>query len=318
MWFTCLSITGALIAVLLVIVIGLRMRFSMQEKELRGAIVAYAAGRGGSAVFEPDGQHFMVKGPRGEGRMGMTSLRVMCRPGEQQRWEFSIGLALKRYIPDATDDAFAEAARQRLVKLAPTVEAMTEEELRSHLRVKISRTQSDAAGLATCARALGDSFEARVVLQDIDLNGIPEKDRARLPDTHDALFERALTQTLGEPVPKLGAGEANSLAWLCSPEAIFGNAPHLIVASGKRLVWTPVAPDDVEPRLAALCRASSEKGVAQNVLFAWDGAVLSGETIMVHTIMGPNTPDYTLRVPTSFHAEMGIHASSAGTFGVRR
>ena len=47
-------------------------------------------------------------------------------------------------------------------------------------------------------------------------------------------------------------------------------------------------------------------------------SALGAETIAVHTILGPTTPDFTLRVPPAFHATLGIHPASDGTFGVKR
>jgi hypothetical protein len=116
----------------------------------------------------------------------------------------------------------------------------------------------------------------------------------------------------------VGAGRADSWLWVLRPEAIFGRTPHLFVVSGRELVWMPVTPGDVEKRLLALCRATGEDGPAKYVLWSWDGSSLGAETIVVHTILGPTTPDFTLRVPEAFHATLGIHPASDGSFGVKR
>ena len=83
-------------------------------------------------------------------------------------------------------------------------------------------------------------------------------------------------------------------------------------------MWTPVAPGDVERRLVDLCNRSSQRGLMKNVLWAWDGAKLTECKMIVHTILGPTTPDYTLTLPSSFHATLGIHPAPDGSFGVRR
>jgi len=289
-----------------------------RDRALRDAVSAYAEARGGSVVFDLDGHAFTVEGPRGKGRQSMAEIQAMCGFQDPSKWESSIGFSLRRYIPDAIDDVFAAEDQERLSELGPVVAALTEDELRGRLRIHLYNDRSDAKGLATCAIQVGSSMQARVALDGVDLSGIPEADRVRLPESDEALFELALEQTLPNSAPGVDRGEADNVIWLCRPEALFGDAPHLIVASGERLVWTPVEPGDVEARLAALCGASAEQGAMRYQLFAWDGAVLTSETILSHSIRGPETPDYTLSAPPSFYDLLGIVPSTSGTFGVRR
>ena len=314
----CLGAFALVLGGLVLLVVVLRLQAGAQRRALREAIVTYAAGRGGSAIFDADGKGFRVEGPRGAGHMSMTALEIMCRADNRATWDTSIGFSLRQYIPDAMDDALAASAAKRLAKLEPLVRAMSEDELRERLRVVIHSDRTGDAGLATCARPVGSRHEARVVLDGIDLSGLPHEDRQRLSESDEELFELGLAQTLPGDAPSDDAREAAGLAWLCRAAAIFGDAPHLIVASDQRLSWTAVEPGGVEARLVSLCRASSESGPLKNVLFAWDGSTLSSQTIVVHSIIGPNTPDYTLRVPPSFHGALGIQPGPDGSFGVRR
>lgn len=285
---------------------------------VRDAVRAYVEKRGGTFALDPDGIGFRVKGPLGEGHERGTALDIMCKPGDEARWETSIGFTLRKYLPDAFDEQFAKDAQKRLAELGPKVAALSEDELRARLRVCIESTRAPSEGLATCAAPLAGRYEVRVVLEGFDLEGLPKAARARLSETDAELRERALAASLPETPPARESGAASSQLWLCRPEAVFGKEPHLIVGEGEGLAWTPVEPGDVEARLVALCNRSLERGPMKGALWAWDGEKLSVETIVVHTIMGPTTPDYTLRVPASFHATLGIHPAADGTFGVHR
>jgi len=286
---------------------------------VREAVRAYVEKRGAVFELEANGSSFRVKGPLGEGIEPGAALDIMCRPGEEARWEALIGFALRGYIPDAFDEQFARAAAQRLEELAPRIAALDDDELRARLRVEIVPKRLPSEGLATCAVPLAGAYEARVVLDGFPLDGLPKAARVRLSDETDAqLYAHALAATLPDPAPSASEGEADTYLWLLRPDAIFGRVPHLAVISGGRLLWTPVARDEVEQRLVSLCQAAGQDGLAKNVLWAWDGEKLSAEGIVVHTILGPNTPDFTLRVPSSFHETLGIHPASDGTFGVRR
>lgn len=318
--WVCLGAGVGVVVLFFGMIAWMRISQSLYRARLSAAVRRYVEGRGGVFTPDPDPTRgFTVKGPRGEGHERWDLLQIMCKPGQEGRWETSIGFTLRKYLPDVFDDKLAEAAAKRLAELAPKVAALSEDELRARLRVDIVSNRSSSDGLATCARALAGRHEARVVLEGFDLEGLPKAARVRLSDESDAqLYERALAQTLTEPAPAPSEGRAASHLWLLRPAAIFGDEPHLVVISGGALRWTPVVPGDVEQRLLELCRAAGEDGLGKYVLWSWDGASLGAEPIVVHTIQGPSTPDYTLRVPASFHPTLGVHAAADGTFGVRR
>lgn len=317
-WLVCVGAFVGLVSALAGWVVWIRWSHQRHRAALRQAIVGYAAKRGGLVEMDADGNGFHVRGPLGSGRERMTGLDVMCKPGEEARWETSIGFVLRKYIPDAFDEAFAKAAREQLEKLGPEIARLSDDELRARLRVRIVHARTSSEGLATCAVPIGEGYEARVVLDGYDLDGLPRGARARLPGGDRELFAQALDATLPSAPPAPEPGTADTLVWLARPEAIFGSAPHLIAAVGETLAWTAVIPGDVEPRLLDLCDRSGERGPMKNVLWAWDGAKLTRCPLIVHTIIGPTTPDYTLTVPASFHAPLGIHPAADGTFGIRR
>jgi len=177
--------------------------------------------------------------------------------------------------------------------------------------------RSPAEGLVTCACALGTRFEARVVLDGFDLQGIPAQARARLPEGDEALYSRALTATLGE-APAAEAGAVEDHAWLCRVEQIFGQRPFLIVSEGAALAWVPAERGTSEKALAALASRSLKDGPMKGVMFAWDGATLSEVSVLHHTIIGPDTPDYTLQLPATIVRALGVAAGPDGRIGVRR
>lgn len=317
-WVVCLGSALALVAAFVGWVAWMRGSQSRHRARVREAVRAYVEKRGGTFTLDPDGIGFRVKGPLGEGHERGAALDIMCPPGDEARWETSIGFSLRRYLPDAFDEQVAKAAQKRLTELGPKIAALSEDQLRARLRLSIESTRAPTEGLATCAAPLAGGYEMRVVLDGFDLEGLPKAARARLSETDAELRERALAASLPKSPPAREAGAARSQLWLCRPEAIFGTEPHLIVGEREGLAWIPVEPGDVEARLVALCNRSLETGPMKGSLWAWDGTKLSVETIVVHTIMGPTTPDYTLRVPASFHETLGIHPASDGTFGVRR
>ncbi len=317
-WVICLGSALALIAAFVGWVAWMRGSQGRHRARVREAVRAYVEKRGARFTLDPDGIGFRVKGPLGEGHERGAALDIMCKPGDEARWETSIGFSLRKYIPDAFDEQFAKAAEKRLRELGPKIAALSEDELRARLRVSIASSRAPAEGLATCAAPLAGRYEMRVVLDGFDLEGLPKAARARLSESDAELREHALAASLPASPPAREARAASSQLWLCRAEAIFGSEPHLIVGEGEGLAWMRVEPGDVEARLIALCRRSLETGPMKGSLWAWDGTKLSVETIVVHTIMGPTTPDYTLRVPASFHATLGIHPAADGTFGVRR
>jgi hypothetical protein len=318
-WLICLGSVLGLLALFAGWVVWMRGSQGRHRARVRAAVVAYAEKRGGRIELDPDGIGFHVKGPLGAGHERGTALDIMCKPGDEAGWETSIGFVLRKYIPDAFDEQFAAQAKKKLAELAPEVARLSTDELRARLRVRIVSARAPSDGLATCARPLAGRYEGRVVLDGIALDGLPKEARVRLSDETDAqLYARALEATLPGPAPSVDAGRAESALWLLRPEAIFGPVPHLAVLSGGTLVWTPVEPGDVERRLVALCQAAGADGLGKYVLWSWDGSKLGAETIVVHTVMGPTTPDFTLKVPAAFHETLGIHPAPDGTFGVRR
>jgi hypothetical protein len=317
-WMICFGVGAGLVVAFFAWVAWMRGSQGRHRARVRAAVRAYVEKRGGTFTLEPDGIAFRVKGPLGAGRETGTALDVMCQSGDEAKWETSIGFVMRKYIPDAFDERFAADAKKRLETLGPSVAALSDEELRARLRVKIVGTRTPKDGLATCATPLAGRFESRVVVDGVDLDGIPQPVRVRLSETDAQLHALALAATLPAEVPDASAGRASTWLWVLRPEAIFGRTPHLFVVSGRELVWMPVTPGEVETRLLSLCRAAGQDGPAKYVLWSWDGSAVGAETIVVHTILGPTTPDFTLRVPPAFHATLGIHPASDGTFGVKR
>ena len=153
-----------------------------------------------------------------------------------------------------------------------------------------------------------------------DLEGVPTEARARLSQSDEALMQQAMSQTVkGVPSPAEGAVKGpNAHVWLSRMADIFGTQPHVIVAKGDALRWTPATPEQSEERLIAMARAAQETSRMKGVMWAWDGQQLHESSIMNHTVMGPTTPDYTLTLPIAMHPLLGVQASSDGTFGVKR
>lgn len=291
---------------------------SRHDLALKAAVQAYAAKRGASVTF--DGLTMMVKGPRGEGKSTIRALKVMCPLGDEARWEPTIGFTLREFIPDAMDERMAQLAADALAKIAPQIAALSEEDLRAKLRVSVLPIHAPAEGLVTCMRPLTKRFGLRLVLDGFDVDGVPNEARARLSESDEALMAQAMSQTVSSP-PSAADGAVkgpNAHVWLSRMADIFGTQPHVIVAEGEGLRWTPATPEQSEERLLALARAAQDTGRMKGVMWAWDGQQLHESTIMNHTIMGPNTPDYTLTLPLAMHPLMGVQASSDGTFGVKR
>lgn len=314
----CAAVAVGLVVIFAAWVAWVRLGMSRHRAAVRHAIRAYAQKRGGSVQFDEAGTRFRVQGRLGEGSESLTVFELTCRPEERAHWESSIGLGLRHYIPDASYERSVAATLARLTREGPAIAALSDDELRARLRVKIVRSLEPRDHLATCARTLSPRFEVRVVLDGFDFVGLPEPARARLPEDDAELRARAIRAMLPAAPPSADAGRAETFLWLLEPERIFGASPFLMVAEGEALVWMPVTPGDVEARLVALCQRSSTLGPLTNSLWAWDGAALSEETIAVHTVQMENTPDFTLKVPTAFHATLGVHPAADGSFGIRR
>ena len=321
----CIGLVLASIAALALWILSMRREAALSQRgesrhdlALKAAVQAYAAKRGASVTF--DGLTMAVKGPRGEGTKMLHTLKVMCPLGDEARWEPTIGFTLREFIPDAMDERMAQLAGDALSKVAPQIAALSEEELRSKLRVSVLPIHAPAEGLVTCARPITKRFGLRLVLDGYDLEGVPNEARARLSESDEALMAQAMSQTVSS-LPSAADGAVkgpNAHVWLSRMADIFGTQPHVIVAEGQGLRWTPATPEQSEERLIALARAAQETGRMKGVMWAWDGQQLHESTIMNHTIMGPNTPDYTLTLPIAMHPLMGVQASSDGTFGVKR
>jgi hypothetical protein len=180
--------------------------------------------------------------------------------------------------------------------------------------VKVGSASTDRVGLATCAHPLSERFEARVVVEGVDLAGLPEADRARLGGTDDEVFEAALELTLPS---KPSGTSCDHHAWLCRPAELFGPQPVLAVGVGEGLVWIPARREALD-ELAALCARASRPGPMKAVMWAWDGkGTLVQSTILVHTISGPDTADYTVDLPHFATAALEVHAPD-GRVDVRR
>lgn len=315
----CGGVLGVLVLGVVGAVVLLRLRQKLYFAKLQRAVTDYAASRGGSVTFE--GDVMVVEGPRGEGRERMTALQIMCKPGDEERWPGTIGFSLRKYIPDAFDDAFAESARKELQEALPGIEALSRTELGAALRLKLCSERAPREGLAVASRPIGDRFEARVVVDGFAIDGIPEQSRARLSGDDSSLFELALAQTLPTEAPAASAGECTTPgahAWLCAPDRIFGLTPHVIVGAGDGLAWAEATPAGAEAALVRLAGESLAKGPMKGTIFGWDGSTLTQGVVVNHTIMGPTTPDFTVRLPAPVLAAMGIVADARGDVGVRR
>lgn len=289
---------------------------SRRVKALHSAIRSYVESRGGQVMFQGDA--IAVTGPLGAGRERLAMIERMCKPGQQGEWETAIGFCLRKYIPDAHHLALAAKTASRLAELGPQIATLPDQQLRSLLRVRIVRSDAIRTGLAICSRAVGDRFEARVVLDGQEFDGLTPEARARLSESDAVLFEVALAASLPDAVPDVATGQCEGHLWLAQPEQIWGHVPHVIVAVGDEgLAWTHAEPKDIEARLVKLARLALERGPMTGLLWAWDGRNLSCSTVVFHSIRGPNTPDYTLSLPPAFHGPLGIRPGPNGTFGVR-
>jgi hypothetical protein len=307
-----LGIVGAL--ALLVVV--LRMQAKAQQRKFQQAVVAYAASKGASVEWLGPNR-IRVKGPRGEGEESTTAMAIMCRAGEEAKWNNSIGFCLRKYIPDAFDEQFARMAKERLAKELPALEALSPGELEPKLRAKIFLRRTDAEGLATCAVAIDESHEARVVLDGVDLAGIPSSVRAKLGDSDERLLARALEASLPQP-PEFSAGSAPGHIWLLQPKALWGDRPAVVVGEGEQLSWLPVDPVPAPASIARLAGRAFATGPLKGCMWLWNGERLAEISVLQHTIIGPTTPDYTLRMNPGTAAVLGLTLDARDSVGVSR
>jgi hypothetical protein len=216
----------------------------------------------------------------------------------------------------------AEHDKRSLAEALPQIEALDPDAVRAALRLRVVRRKPPVAGLVACARALSEGYEARVVLDEFILvAGLPTDTRARLEESDDALFELAQRQTLtGEPVVD---GETrldgpNAVAWLTAPERLFGARRMAIAGAGDDgLTWTEAEPEDAEPRLVAVLRQSTVSNPLGSAMLLWDGSELHEASVLRHTIMGPSTPDYTVKAPEALIAAMGLTTNERGDVELR-
>jgi hypothetical protein len=292
-----------------------RLRVEAQHRAFQAAVVAYARSKGGTVEWLSP-QRIRVKGPLGGGEESTTAMEIMCRASEPAKWSHSIGFCLRKYIPDAFDETFARMAKERLAAELPKLDALAPAELNQRLRVKIFSKRTDAVGLSTAAVAIDERHEARVVLDGVDLAGIPTSVRARLPDSDEQLVARALGATLGAP-PDFDIGAAAGHTWLVQPKALWGGRPAVVVGEGKQLSWLPAQPAPATRALIQLASRSLNDGPLKGCMWLWNGERLASIGVVQHTLIGPTTPDYTLTMQPETAAVLGLTLDARGAVGVR-
>jgi hypothetical protein len=227
----------------------------------------------------------------------------------------------ERQLRDAIDganDLLAKRALEQLAKDSAAIEALSTDELRSRLRARLFTNGLSSESLATCSLPIGTGHELRVVLDGFDIAGIPSIVRGRFTETDDALRELALDATLGSDAPSLAAGHTDAAReWLARPARWFGDVAHVVAADGDGLAWIAVAAA-TGPTLCRLCAASLASRRLKGVLFVWDGARLSTIGIVGHSVRGPHTPDYTLRMDAATADLIGLELDARGAVGIRR
>ncbi|MBK7399291.1 MAG: hypothetical protein IPJ34_24250 [Myxococcales bacterium] len=305
-------VVGLVAATLVLLLSYVRSAPARAEADLREIIDAWVDAQGGSITWDAQGGAH-VRGSRGEGHETFTALRAMCQGKAREELPALVGFALRKYLPDQFDEAFERSAQARLEKELSTLAALPVEALRARLRVKICSKTTSATGLATCSSPIVDGLEARVFLADSELDGLPKEVRAKLDESDAAVFATALDQTLGA-LPTQESAETH--VWLCRPARLFGAEPHVIAAEGRGLAWAKARAEKAEGMLARLASLSRTDGALKGYLFGWDGEVLHRIGVTAHTIIGPDTPDYTLDVPSSLRGPLGLAAE--GDVGVRR
>lgn len=312
---TVLPFVVFLVVGLVIFVVVSRVRGAGSEKKLRAEIEAYVTSKGGTVTFDADGNGMTVEGSLGKGHEKLTALRIMLSSASNR--EQVIGFALRKYLPDQFDALFEKNANARLDAAAQSVAGLGADDLRGRARIAIRSTRTPSGGLATCARPIVEGYEARVVLDGFDLDGIPEAARARVPEDDATLFEIALGHTLGDP-PKFEALEVDKIEWLAAPHKVFGGNPAFIGAEGSKLIWASPPAEDAARVLARFCDRILADGPLKGMLFGWAGAKVIKIPMMVHTIKGPETPDYTIELPPVYCAAFGLTADPDGHVRIRR
>ena len=183
----------------------IRVSQSMLENTLRDDIRRYVESKGGTVTFdEKDGMN--VTGPLATGYQNLMSVRLIAGDSGGDR-ELRLGLALSKFVPTKLDEMRAKGAAERIAGAKDAIGALTRDELLAKARVAIVSSRAPTEGLATCSRAVAERFEARVVLEGFDVQGIPTSVRGRLSEDDHVLFETALDKTLGA-TPALDEKEA--------------------------------------------------------------------------------------------------------------
>ncbi len=305
----------AVIVAFALLVAYARISGSRAEAKLRDDIRSYVLSKGGTVTFD-DADGMTIEGPLGSGHQKLTSLRIMLGSRGGNR-ETTLGFALRKYLPDRFDELFEQNAARRLDEARGAIAALSPEALRERLRVAIVSSRASATGLATCGRAVVDGLEARVVLDGFELDGLPSDARSRLVEDDAALFDLALSRTLGAPAD-LDRGEIEGAAWLAAPSRLFGARSVVVAGCGKKLAWVVARPEDASRVLADLASRSLEDGPLKGVLIGWDGSTLARIPMARHTIKGPATPDYTLEIQAALREAFGLAADARGAVGVSR
>jgi len=311
-----LGVFGALAVAFGFWALMVRVKHKSHLRAIRDAVQAYVDSHGGSVEFDEEGA--FVKGELGEGRVTFRLLQVTCPANEPHRWETSIGGRLSEYIPDEIYKRQSERATAEAEKAAEAFAALPDEELRTKLRARIVSRNVASGDVAVCARPLSQDFEVRVVLDGVEAPGLPHQVRTRLSDADGALVELALAQSLGAP-PQPSDESVVNLLWLSRIREIFGASPYFLAAKGEELLWTQAKPDGIVGRLHRLAAAAGNNpGPLRGVLWTWDGEALSSSTIVVHSILGPTTPEYEIQIPNALRESLGLPLTSERHVGLRR
>lgn len=190
------------------------------------------------------------------------------------------------------------------------------EALEAELRIAVVKTEQippHVDELVVVARPLSNRLVGCVTFasSSAPLPGIPRAARARLSShTDDALVERALAQTLcGEPPVRGGDSLEGPVAieWLCHGARVFGTGPLLVAACGDEVRWIEARSLGDGRALGRLLLAAQETGRLQGTLLFWNGSRFHDVGVLVHTLIGPDTPDFTLvDVPEAMRRSMAL------------
>jgi len=161
---------------------------------------------------------------------------------------------------------------------------------------------------------LAEDLACRLIVEEFPLQEIDPDVRARLPEDDASLARIALEQTFAAPL-EAGAQRAPN-GWLAAPDRLLGAVPSVLAGAGADVVWRAL-PVDVEA-LAALAANTPIEGPLKHAMFFWDGARLEQISAYAHTVIGPTTPHFTLRLPASMRAMTDLPTDPTGRIGVRR